>query len=100
MRRSPAACLAFVSVAAFYAAAVGCELRLLTAKDQLGVMVEEGCEMLGNFCLLAAMLLYARHLAKEHRRHERDEVYSFTVPDDTSPCRRSSNERSTTMSRT
>lgn len=100
MRRSPAACLALVSVAAFYAAAVGCELRLLTAKDQLGVMIEEGCEMLGNFCLLAAMLLYARHLATSQCRRERDEVYSFTVQDDTTPFRRSSNERSVATSHT
>jgi hypothetical protein len=93
MRRCPSACLAFLSVAAFYGVAVGCELRLLTAKDQTGVMVEEGAEMLGNFCLLASMLLYARHLAAKHQDDARMKLYSFTAGDDTMPSRQSSSER-------
>ena len=70
MRRAPAACLAFCSVAVFYGIAVLAELGWLTAKDTFGVMLEEGCEMLGNLSLLTALALFARHAADEHRRSE------------------------------
>lgn len=100
MRRSPAACLSLVSVAVCYGIAVGCEMRLLTAKDQLGVMVEEGAEMLGNFCLLTAMLLYARHLAATQPCGDRTDIYSFIARDDTTPFRRSSNVHPTAASHT
>jgi hypothetical protein len=34
---------------------------ILPRKNEPGVMLEEGCEMVGNLCLLLAMGLYARH---------------------------------------
>ena len=58
----------FCAVAGFYGVAVSAELSWLTAKDFRGVMIEEGCEMLGNFSLLTAMCLYARQAANEFRR--------------------------------
>ena len=41
----------------------GGAFKVLTAKDRRGVMIEEGCEMLGNFCLLTSMLLFAHYHA-------------------------------------
>jgi hypothetical protein len=70
MRRNLESCAALVGVALFYGTAVLCELGLLSAKDRRGVMVEEGCEMLGNFCLLTAMLLFARFQARRCRDYE------------------------------
>jgi hypothetical protein len=56
------AILAMFSTAAFYATAVASEMALLLPrKDETEVMLEEGCEMIGNLCLLLAMGLYARH---------------------------------------
>lgn len=56
------AILAMFSTAAFYATAVAAEMSLILArKDETEVMLEEGCEMIGNLCLLLAMGLYARH---------------------------------------
>ena len=56
------AILAMFTTAAFYAAAVAAEMALiLPRKDATEVMLEEGCEMIGNLCLLLAMGLYARH---------------------------------------
>jgi hypothetical protein len=56
------AILAMFSTAAFYAAAVAAEMSLLLPrKDETEVMLEEGCEMFGNLCLLLAMGLYARY---------------------------------------
>lgn len=63
MRSCWSACGMFLLVASFYFVAVLSELSWLTAKDFTGVMVEEGCEMLGNFALLTAMALFARHTA-------------------------------------
>ena len=63
MRRCWSACAMFLLVAVFYSIAVLAELSWLTAKDSTGVMVEEGCEMLGNFALLTATALFARHTA-------------------------------------
>ncbi|MBL9082706.1 MAG: hypothetical protein JNK76_12910 [Planctomycetales bacterium] len=65
MRAGVPACVMFVSVAGFYGTAVLAELGWLMAKDMRGVMVEEGCEMLGNFALLTSMALFARHTARE-----------------------------------
>lgn len=65
MRRCWSACAMFLLVAAFYSIAVSAELSWLTAKDSTGVMLEEGCEMLGNFALLTAMALFARHAAEK-----------------------------------
>lgn len=56
------AVLAMFSTAAFYATAVAAEMALLLPrKNETEVMLEEGCEMIGNLCLLLAMGLYARH---------------------------------------
>ena len=58
------AILAMFSTAAFYATAVAAEMALLLPrKDETEVMLEEGCEMIGNLCLLLSMGLYARHAA-------------------------------------
>ncbi len=61
MRVCASAALAWLSVAGFYATAVLAELAWITPKDQRGVMLEEGCEMLGNVALLMSLLLFARH---------------------------------------
>ena len=45
-------------------------------------MVEEGCEMLGNFCLLIAMALYARQWVTALETEHRAEVYSFAIRDE------------------
>lgn len=56
---------ALFSTGAFYATAVAAEMALLTArKDETEVMIEEGCEMIGNLCLLLSMALYARHATR------------------------------------
>lgn len=70
MRKAPAAIAALFGTAAFYAVAVLCELGWILPKDRSGVMLEEGCEMLGNFCVLASMGLFAKHLADLYRRVE------------------------------
>ncbi|HUY93468.1 MAG TPA: hypothetical protein VMV10_32375 [Pirellulales bacterium] len=58
------AILALFSTAAFYGAAVAAEMALLLPrKNETEVMLEEGCEMIGNLCLLLSMGLYARHAA-------------------------------------
>lgn len=75
MRRSPAALAALFSVAGFYAVAVTAELGWVLPKDKSGVMLEEGCEMLGNFCLLTSMALFARHSAELVRRRDERESY-------------------------
>lgn len=76
MRRCWSACGMFLFVAAFYCIAVSAELSWLTAKDSVGVMIEEGCEMLGNFALLTAMALFARHAAAQS---DADAPVVFTV---------------------
>lgn len=79
MRAAPTAVLMFCCVAGFYGIAVLAELSWLTAKDARGVMIEEGCEMLGNFSLLTAMCLYARQSANEFRRRAKPTtVYAAT----------------------
>ncbi|MGC3969931.1 MAG: hypothetical protein QM775_22175 [Pirellulales bacterium] len=70
MRGSLAACCMFVAVAGFYGVAVLAELGWLMAKDVRGVIVEESCEMLGNFALLTSMALAVRHTAQELTRNE------------------------------
>jgi hypothetical protein len=56
------AILAMFATAAFYATAVAAEMALLLPrKNETEVMLEEGCEMIGNLCLLLAMGFYARH---------------------------------------
>jgi hypothetical protein len=56
------AIIALFATAAFYATAVAAEMALLLAcKDATEVMIEEGCEMIGNLCLLLSMGLSARH---------------------------------------
>jgi hypothetical protein len=88
MRRCRAACVALAAVAGFYAVAVLCELGLIAAKDMAGVMLEEGCEMLGNFCLLTAMLMQARYVARSHDARAAAAMYAWTAPDDALPTSR------------
>ncbi|HEV7224100.1 MAG TPA: hypothetical protein VGN42_15430 [Pirellulales bacterium] len=77
---------ALFSTAAFYGAAVAAEMALLLPrKNAPEVMVEEGCEMVGNLCLLLSMGLSARHAvrayestaAKKAGAVERERVAAF-----------------------
>jgi hypothetical protein len=62
--RAPAAVVALIATGGFYAVAVAAELAwLIPNKGDAEVMLEEGCEMIGNLCLLVSMGLYARHAA-------------------------------------
>jgi len=70
MRNCLSACGLLIAVAVLYAAAVLGELGWITAKDTFGVMLEEGCEMLGNLCLLTSTLLYARYVAEQFRQQD------------------------------
>ena len=64
MRRAPDAVLALFATAGFYALAVAAELEwIIPNKGETEVMLEEGCEMIGNVCLLLSMGLFARHAA-------------------------------------
>lgn len=64
LRRAPDAVAALFAAAACYAVAVMAELAwIIPHKGQTEVMLEEGCEMLGNLCLLLSMGLCARHAA-------------------------------------
>jgi len=67
MRKAPLAVAALFATAGFYALAVLCELGWPLAKDKSGVMLEEGCEMLGNFALLASTGLFAKWTAEQVR---------------------------------
>ena len=62
MRAAPTAAAVWLGTALFYAVAVASEMAWILPKDNRGVMLEEGCEMLGNLCLLVSHLLFARHL--------------------------------------
>lgn len=70
MRSCREASVAFLSVAACYATAVLAELGVILPKNRAGVSLEEGCEMLGNFCLLTAMALFVRRAAEPYRQTE------------------------------
>jgi hypothetical protein len=62
-----AAIAALFSTAGFYAVAVAAEMALIfPRKNEPAVMVEEGCEMVGNLCLLLSMGLSARHAVLAH----------------------------------
>jgi hypothetical protein len=64
LRRSPEAVAALLAAAGCYVVAVLAELAwLIPHKGVTEVMLEEGCEMLGNLCLLMSMGLYARFAA-------------------------------------
>jgi hypothetical protein len=64
LSRSPAAVVALFATAGFYAVAVGAELAwIIPNKGESEVMLEEGCEMIGNLCVLLSMGLYARYAA-------------------------------------
>ena len=66
MRRSPSSIVALFAAAGFYALAVLAELAwLIPNKGEVEVMLEEGCEMAGNLCLLLSMACYARFAAEE-----------------------------------
>ena len=62
--RAPAALIALFATGGFYAVAVAAELAwIIPNKGEAEVMLEEGCEMVGNLCLLLSMGLYARFAA-------------------------------------
>jgi hypothetical protein len=64
LRRSPAAVGALLAAGGFYALAVFAELAwIIPHKGEAEIMLEEGCEMVGNLCLLLCMGLYARYAA-------------------------------------
>lgn len=64
LRRSPEAVAALFAAAGCYGLAVLAELAwIIPHKGEAEVMLEEGCEMLGNLCLLLSMAFYARHAA-------------------------------------
>ena len=64
LRRSPDAIVALFATAGFYAVAVLAELAwIIPNKGETEVLLEEGCEMIGNLCLLLSMGLYARYAA-------------------------------------
>lgn len=72
MRTCGGAAAALLGTAALYAVAVSAELGLiLPYKNEPGIMLEEGCEMLGNVCLLVSMLLMARHTLATAREQQR-----------------------------
>lgn len=64
LRRSPEAIAALCGAGGVYVVAVLAELAwIIPHKGETEVMLEEGCEMLGNLCLLLSMGFYARHAA-------------------------------------
>jgi len=64
MRRCPGAVAALGATAVCYSIAVLAEMAwILPRKGTPGVALEEGCEMLGNLCLLLSIGLFARHAA-------------------------------------
>jgi hypothetical protein len=64
-RQSYEAALALLTTAGAYALAVVAELEwIIPNKGQTSVMLEEGCEMIGNLCLWLSMALYARWAAR------------------------------------
>jgi len=71
---------ALVGVAACYVVAVVAQLGwILPDSGALGVMLEEGAEMVGNLMLLLAMGLHARHVILDAQgllRHRREEEAS------------------------
>jgi hypothetical protein len=73
MRKAPAAIAVLCGTACFYAVAVLCELNCILPRDTSGVMLEEGCELMGNFCVLASMGLFAKHLADSLRCAETEQ---------------------------
>ncbi len=78
MRSSLGSAAALLSTAGLYSIAVLAEMGwILPEKNMPGVMLEEGCEMVGNLCLLLSMTLYARHLTEgraQQRRNAQNEV--------------------------
>lgn len=64
-RHSWDAAAALLATAGAYAVAVIAELEwIIPNKGQASVMLEEGCEMIGNLCLWLSMALYARWAAR------------------------------------
>lgn len=64
-RRSWSATAWLLATAAVYALAVVTEMELIIPnKGQTSVMLEEGCEMVGNLCLLFSMVCHARWAVK------------------------------------
>lgn len=64
-RRSWDAAGWLLATAVVYALAVVAELEwIIPNKGQTSVMLEEGCEMVGNLCLLLSMICHARWAAK------------------------------------
>ncbi len=63
MRESFLSTAAFLAVALCYATAVAAQLEwFLPQSGALGIMIEEGAEMFGDWLLLLAMTLHARHV--------------------------------------
>ncbi|HET6883474.1 MAG TPA: hypothetical protein VFI31_25205 [Pirellulales bacterium] len=61
LRRSTGAVTSLFAAGGFYAVAVLAELAwIIPHKGEAEIMLEEGCEMIGNLCLLLSMSLYAR----------------------------------------
>lgn len=66
MRASRWATALFILTAVSYAVAVVAQLGwILPESGARGVMVEEGCEMLGHLLLLLTMAVYARHVIRD-----------------------------------
>jgi hypothetical protein len=63
MRECRAAIAAMLGVGLAFAAAVITQLQWIMPQSGLrGVMLEEGCEMVGNLLLVLSLVLYARHV--------------------------------------
>ncbi|MCS7304902.1 MAG: hypothetical protein NZ602_07325 [Thermoguttaceae bacterium] len=63
MRECPLSCSLFVATGLSYVIAVAVQLEwLFPAAGTQGIMIEEGAEMLGDWLLLMAMALQARHV--------------------------------------
>ncbi len=79
MRECLLSCAGLIGAAVCYATAVAVRLEWLSAPSAMqGVMIEEGGEMLGDWLLLVAMALHARHviLEAEGRRAQTDPAHS------------------------
>ncbi|MEX2119766.1 MAG: hypothetical protein WD847_09240 [Pirellulales bacterium] len=63
MRPCRSSVAAFLATACCYATAVLAQLEIVMAESGArGIMLEEGCEMVGNLCLVLAMALHARYV--------------------------------------
>jgi hypothetical protein len=80
LRRAPAAVVALAATGGFYALAVAAELAwIIPNKGEAEVMLEEGCEMIGNLCLLLSMGFYARSAAMAAAAQENEGPVTLPV---------------------